>query len=60
MKKPGIRANEVNHNATMGLKPSLPSASWPTLKKMYAARPEIRSPIPTGIVPSGSGAFGVS
>jgi len=27
---------------------------------MYAARPEIRSPIPTGIVPSGSGAFGVS
>jgi hypothetical protein len=57
MKKPGTNANVVNHRATMGLKSSLPSASCPTLKKAYDVNPATKRPIPTGIVPSGKGAF---
>ena len=55
MKNPGTKAKVVNHNATIGLKSSLPSASWPTLKNAYDVKPEINNPMPTGIVPSGNG-----
>ena len=55
MKNPGTNAKVVNHNATIGLKSSLPSASCPTLKKAYAVKPEMNNPMPTGTVPSGSG-----
>ena len=56
MNTPGTNAKVVNQSATIGLKCSLPRASWPTLKKAYAAMPARNRPTPTGMVPSGSGA----
>jgi len=56
-KNPGISANAMNHMATIGLKPSWPSACWPILKNTYAETPAMNSPIPTETVPSGRALF---
>lgn len=45
----------MNHIATIGLKPSCPSACWPILKKTNAEMPAINRPTPTVSVPSGRG-----
>jgi hypothetical protein len=43
----------MNHMATIGLKPSCPSAGWPILKNMNAEIPAMNRPMPTVSVPSG-------
>ena len=43
--------------ATIGLKPSWPSACCPILKNTYAEIPAMNSPIPTEAVPSGRAYF---
>jgi len=45
----------MNHMATIGLKPSCPSACWPILKNTNAEMPAINRPIATVNVPSGRG-----
>ena len=52
-----MSANAINHMATMGLKPSWPSACCPILKNTYAETPAMNSPIPTDAVPSGRAIF---
>jgi hypothetical protein len=48
-----MRAKAMNHMATIGLKPSWPSACCPILKNTYAETPATKSPMPTATVPSG-------